>query len=424
MRRGSLKRRVPALKGRAKFILSLRDPTADLMPMNRRTFIQRSALAIAGASLSRFNFITVSPAPKKIVVIGAGMAGLSAGYELTQLGHDVTILEARPRPGGRVHTLREPFSDGLYAEAGAARIPDNHDLTLKYVKLFDLPLEPMYPTQLSALRVDGNAKQEISIDGFADGLAQYFGSEFRGPTRFNKIKGGNDNLPKAFATRLKEKIHYNSPVVKIDEDEKSVRVTFLEQGKPQTITGDRILCALPFTLLRNIELPAGFAEAKRKVINGLHYDSVSRVYLQAKRRSWEEKGLNGFAITNDAVEIWQPTWNQPGPRGIIMTYNRPGQAERIAAMKDANRITSTLDQLSPLFPGLRENFEKGATKCWIEDEWSRGAWAFAGMGNLVLFGKPEGRIHFAGEHLSFAFSWMQGALDSSARAVKQINEAS
>jgi monoamine oxidase len=394
------------------------------MPMNRRTFIQRSALAIAGASLSRFNFITVSPAPKKIVVIGAGMAGLSAGYELTQLGHDVTILEARPRPGGRVHTLREPFSDGLYAEAGAARIPDNHDLTLKYVKLFDLPLEPMYPTQLSALRVDGNAKQEISIDGFADGLAQYFGSEFRGPTRFSKIKGGNDNLPKAFATRLKEKIHYNSPVVKIDEDEKSVRVTFLEQGKPQTITGDRILCALPFTLLRNIELPAGFAEAKRKVINGLHYDSVSRVYLQAKRRSWEEKGLNGFAITNDAVEIWQPTWNQPGPRGIIMTYNRPGQAERIAAMKDANRITSTLDQLSPLFPGLRENFEKGATKCWIEDEWSRGAWAFAGMGNLVLFGKPEGRIHFAGEHLSFAFSWMQGALDSSARAVKQINEAS
>jgi monoamine oxidase len=92
-------------------------------------------------------------------------------------------------------------------------------------------------------------------------------------------------------------------------------------------------------------------------------------------------------------------------------------------MKDSDRITSTLDQLSPLFPGLRENFEKGATKCWIEDEWSLGAWAFAGLGNLVLFGKPEGRIHFAGEHLSFAFSWMQGALDSSARAVKQINEA-
>ena len=64
------------------------------------------------------------------------MAGLAA-YELSKLGHDVTILEARMRPGGRVHTLREPFADGLYAEAGAARIPDTHDLTLKYVKEFD-----------------------------------------------------------------------------------------------------------------------------------------------------------------------------------------------------------------------------------------------------------------------------------------------
>ena len=393
------------------------------MAINRRQFIKRSATAVAGVSLSRFNFITAGLAPRKIIIIGAGMAGLSAAYELTQLGHDVTILEARARPGGRVHTLREPFSDGLYAEAGAARIPENHDLTLKYVKLFDLPLEPMYPSTLSALRVDGSSKQEISIDGFTEGLAQNFGSEFRGPTRFSKVKGGNDNLPRAFAARLKEKIRYNSPVVKLDQDEKSVRVTFLDRGKAQTITGDRMLCALPFTLLRNIELPASFAEPKRKVINDLHYDSVSRVYLQAKRRSWEEKGLNGFAITNDAVEIWQPTWNQPGPRGIIMTYNRPGQAERIAAMKDPDRITSTLDQLGPLFPGLRENFEKGATKCWIEDEWSRGAWAFAGLGNLGLFAKPEGRIHFAGEHLSFFFSWMQGALDSSARAVKQINEA-
>src|SRR5215467_9522620 len=104
--------------------------------MNRRTFIQRSSLAIAGASLARFPIISVGASPKKIIIIGAGMAGLSAGYELTQLGHDVTILEARARPGGRVYTLREPFDDGLYAEAGAARIPDDHNLTLKYVKLF------------------------------------------------------------------------------------------------------------------------------------------------------------------------------------------------------------------------------------------------------------------------------------------------
>src|SRR5437660_3187870 len=143
--------------------------------INRRQFIKRSAIAAAGISLARSGaFASIAVNPKKILIIGAGMAGLSAAYELTQLGHDVTILEARTRPGGRVQTLREPFSDGLYAEAGAARIPDNHDLTLKYVKLFDVPLEPMYPAKLSALRVDQGSKQEVSIDGFTDGLAQYF----------------------------------------------------------------------------------------------------------------------------------------------------------------------------------------------------------------------------------------------------------
>src|SRR5947208_332574 len=113
--------------------------------ITRRQFLKRSAVAAAVVTLAQsnaFGAITVQPAAKKILILGAGMAGLVAGYELSQAGHDVTILETRMRPGGRVHTLREPFSDGLYAEAGAARIPDNHEFTLRYVKLFDLLLEP------------------------------------------------------------------------------------------------------------------------------------------------------------------------------------------------------------------------------------------------------------------------------------------
>jgi monoamine oxidase len=394
--------------------------------IDRRQFIRRSAIAAAGVTLARSSAvasIAINAAPKKIVIIGAGMAGLVAGYELSQLGHDVHILEAQTRAGGRVQTLRDPFSDGLYAEAGAARIPDNHDLTLKYVKLFGVPLEPMYPSQLSALMVNGDSRREVSIDAFADGLAEFFGSEFRGPTRFQKVKGGNDNLPKAFARRLADKISYGSPVVKIEQDANSARVTFLDKGKSQILSADRVLCALPFSVLRRIELPSTFPERKVSIIKNLRYDSVSRVYLQAKKRSWEEKRLNGFAVTSDAVEIWQPTWNQPGPRGILMTYNRPGQAERIAAMKESDRISSTLAQLGQWFPGLQENFEHGATKCWIEDEWARGAWSFVGPRDLVAASSPVGRIHFAGEHLSPWFSWMQGALDSGLRVTKEINEA-
>src|SRR5688572_32595689 len=115
------------------------------MRITRRQFLRRSALAVAGAALAPPRLVATSPA-RKVLILGAGMAGLVAGYELAKLGHDITILEARTRPGGRVHTLRGPFADGLHAEAGAARVRDNHELTLKYIREFELPLEPFYPS--------------------------------------------------------------------------------------------------------------------------------------------------------------------------------------------------------------------------------------------------------------------------------------
>lgn len=77
--------------------------------------------------------------PKRVIIVGAGVAGLVAGYELLRAGHDPLILEARNRVGGRICTLRDPFSSGLYGEAGAMRIPRAHALTMMYIDRFGLP---------------------------------------------------------------------------------------------------------------------------------------------------------------------------------------------------------------------------------------------------------------------------------------------
>jgi monoamine oxidase len=124
---------------------------------SRRTFLQQSLLAAAalaaGPRVARAT--TSKPAPvapqtrgpaKRVLVVGAGLAGLAAAYELTQAGHEVTVLEARSRAGGRVETLRAPFADGLYVEAGAVTVHETHDWTLHYAKLFDLPLDPIPST--------------------------------------------------------------------------------------------------------------------------------------------------------------------------------------------------------------------------------------------------------------------------------------
>jgi hypothetical protein len=127
--------------------------------VNRRDFLSKTAFATAALLVSPVKTLlsplgnsdsAVAPA-KKLIVIGAGLAGLSAAYELLQAGYDVAVLEARTRFGGRVFTMREPFADGLYAEAGAMQVFDNHHWTMKYIKLFNLEIDPIKPSPLTSL---------------------------------------------------------------------------------------------------------------------------------------------------------------------------------------------------------------------------------------------------------------------------------
>lgn len=78
--------------------------------------------------------------PKNILVIGAGLAGLAAALDLQRAGHTVTVLEARPRVGGRVHTVRT-FADGQYAEAGGEFIEDHHQRMRALCEQFGLSLD-------------------------------------------------------------------------------------------------------------------------------------------------------------------------------------------------------------------------------------------------------------------------------------------
>jgi monoamine oxidase len=77
---------------------------------------------------------------KRVCVIGAGISGLTAAYELASCDHSVVVLEASHRPGGRIRTAR--FSDGSHGELGAMRIPANHHATLHYVEAFGLDTQP------------------------------------------------------------------------------------------------------------------------------------------------------------------------------------------------------------------------------------------------------------------------------------------
>ncbi len=128
------------------------------MPIHRREFLRLAGLAAGGLCLPSElswalprNFVPRPGSAQRVTILGAGLAGLAAGWELKNAGHDVTILEAQLHPGGRVHTIREGLSEDMYAEAGAGRIPPAHTITREWVKHFGLELEPFYPAELSEI---------------------------------------------------------------------------------------------------------------------------------------------------------------------------------------------------------------------------------------------------------------------------------
>jgi monoamine oxidase len=112
--------------------------------------MERKHEASATLSIIQEGLTPKTDRPRKVIIVGAGMAGLVAACELLRAGHHPLILEARQRIGGRVYTLREPFTDGLYAEGGAMRIPRSHALTMAYIKKWRLSVSP-FTWRLSAL---------------------------------------------------------------------------------------------------------------------------------------------------------------------------------------------------------------------------------------------------------------------------------
>ena len=137
--------------------------------LTRRRFIDGLAaiggvsLAMAGMDALGFGFGSAMAAPPtlsggkgaKVVILGAGLAGMTSAYELTKAGYQCTILEARSFAGGRCQTARRGFThtdlagntqvcdfdEGLYINHGPWRIPYHHRSTLHYTKLFSVPLE-------------------------------------------------------------------------------------------------------------------------------------------------------------------------------------------------------------------------------------------------------------------------------------------
>ena len=450
--------------------------------------------------------------PKKVIIVGAGLAGLAAGYELKRAGHNPVILEAQQRVGGRVYTLRDPFTDGMYAEVGAMRIPRAHTLTMEYIEKFGLKTNDftmdnpnayyymggkkvraheaakdpsllgfdvamnekgktagaMYMKAIQPLidmiQRDGedgwdeivleydqySTREFLELNGWSEGMIEMFGllanqesvmnssflELFREDsgnyyTNMVEIQGGTDRLPHAFLPELKDNIRFGAKMIAMDQSPDNVTIHYQTLAGKFSETGDYAIITVPFPVLRHVEVLKPFMRAKQRAIRQLHYDASAKILFQCKRRFWEEDdGIFGGGTLTDLPirNLYYPDHGRETGRGIILaSYTWSEDAQRWGSLKPDDRIIQALDDVAEIHPQVTKEFEVGTSWMWHDDEFAGGAFALFDPGQQTLLHeeivKPEGRIHFAGEHASLYHAWIQGAIESGLREAVAIHQA-
>jgi monoamine oxidase len=287
-----------------------------------------------------------------------------------------------------------------------------------------------WPDYLRSRGAPPEAITQMTVGGDATGLsALYVLRQFamlRRSTQRFKISGGMDLLPQAMASALKAVVRYNAPVVRVTrEPSAGFLVGYRANDRVESLPASRVIFAVPFTTLRDIEIRPRLSRPKEQAIAQLSYYAGTRVLLQARSRFWRSAGLSGSARTDRATEVWDSTFDQVTSRRGILGASFGGEVGRaVLDMTPQDSLTFGIGLVADAFPGIRSEFEKGFVQRWALEPWSRGAFPVFKPGEMSTLmpamASPENGLHFAGEHTSSWTGWMEGALQSGERVAREV----
>jgi monoamine oxidase len=471
------------------------------------------ALALGAGVLGRFATTASAAQPARVVVVGAGLAGLTAAYRLEQGGCVAAVHEGSDRVGGRCWTIRGVFADGQIGEHGGELIDQGHvqlrqlaqelglqldnllqgeqngsepayyfdgapypvrqatlDLRDVWPKLHSDLSAASYPTLYNAYTPRGYELDQMSIvdwinesvpGGIDSRLGQLlavaynieYGAEssqqsslnllyllgYQGPGNlriFGKsnekyhVRGGNDQVATRLAAELTGQITLGSELVGIRLNTSGTyTLTFRQGGSSRTVTADRVVLSIPFSILRSsVDISrAGFSPLKRTAISELGMGTNSKLHVQFRSRHWETLNCNGETYSDRGYQnTWDVTRTQPCGSGILVDYTGGAVGASFGTGSPQQRAQQFLGQIEPVLPGLSAEWNGRATvDFWLANQWTRGSYSYWKVGQYTRFagieGVPEGNCFFCGEHTSIdSQGYLNGAVESGERVAGEV----
>lgn len=494
----------------------------------------------------------------KVAIIGAGLAGLSAAFELRKIGAEITLYDAMAdRIGGRVYTYYFDQDRRYYGEFGPMRIPLSHGTTWHYINLlhlntvpitspfpnnfiyvhntrirrdrsgenitkylyplfnltdyekslswpelndyaFDsvllslppdirrelLQILPAYSPEYSfylnnsirdILEMRGLSQDAINLiastdpltggllnTSYGEALQELYSMDYLNTYR---IAGGMIKLPYAFYDSLTSRnpgeydiapdllgnvtINFGNNITGIYQNSSENKVMLRYNSTCMTNRYeefDYVVCAIPFSTLREIDIKPFFINQKMQAIRELFYSDSFKAAFFCNRRFWEEKAVygnmnGGISFTDlpiqsiiypsDHIQCTEPRSCSPLEPGVLISSYNLNQDSIRVANQNKNRQFLLVKRNVEEVHGLPENFLDSIVRYykmvdWNQQQWFRGAFAVDLPGQKINFAhtilEPEynNRVFFAGEHTSVKHGWMQGALYSGMLAANTL----
>lgn len=307
--------------------------------------------------------------------------------------------------------------DALSLSAWLARAPVSREVRalLEVAYTCEYGLEPDESNALNLILLVSTDAERVRLLGESD-------------ERFH-VHAGSDALGRALLERLPaEACEPNQRLLALrSASDGRYRLSFERGASVQEIVADRVVLALPFSLLREVELGVACSVPKRRAIQELSYGRNSKLLCGFDRRFWTDAGATGEIFTDRGFQsTWDSSRLQPGAMGVLTNYTGGAHALQLGEGGIGARASEFTRQLAQLFPGADRHANGRATRrIWPKYALSKGSYSGYRVGDYGRFAGAErerlGRIHFCGEHTSLdAQGFMEGAALSAAMAALEI----